>query len=343
MNIKIQNTMKAGNMKITAPNLIRWAGLSAMAAGIIFIAGLVAAIAFGGPTAPPVMASIANPFDTVDFSGLPPLLRYTAGDGAALAYRHYGPASGAVKGSVVLVHGSSANSNSMHLLARAFAGAGYDAYALDMRGHGASGTKGRIDYIGQLEDDLSAFAGAVLLTKPATLVGFSSGGGFVLRVAGSPRQDAFQNYLLLSPFLSVDAPNARPGGGGWVNVGLPRIIALTILNQLGIRAFQELPVTSFALREEAKKSLTPTYSFSLVANFGPQRDYEANIRAVHQPVAVVAGTADEVFMTDKLAAIFRKQGQPWPVTLLPGIGHIALTLDPGAVKAAIKAVEAFPQ
>jgi alpha-beta hydrolase superfamily lysophospholipase/membrane protease YdiL (CAAX protease family) len=343
MNITLQNTMKAGNLKRTAPNLIRWAGLSAMVAGIIFIAGLAAAIAFGGPTAPPTMTSISNPFDTVDFSDLPPLLRYTAGDGEALAYRHYGAASGTVQGSVVLVHGSSANSNSMHLLAKAFAAAGYDAYALDMRGHGASGTKGRIDYIGQLEDDLAAFTGAVLLTKPATLVGFSSGGGFVLRVAGSPRQDAFQNYLLLSPFLSVDAPNARPGGGGWVNVGLPRIIALTILNRLGIRAFHDLPVTSFALREETKKSLTPTYSFSLAVNFGPQRDYAANIRAVHRPVAVVAGTADEVFLTDKLAAIFRQQGQPWSVTLLPGIGHIALTLDPRAGQAAVRAVEAFPQ
>lgn len=344
MNSTIQNTMKEGNLKITAPNLIRWAGLSAMAAGIIFIAGLAAAIAFGGPTSPPPeMASISNPFDTVDFSGLPPLLRYTAGDGAALAYRHYGPVSGAVKGSVVLVHGSSASSNSMHVLAKAFAAAGYDAYALDMRGHGASGTKGTIDYIGQFEDDLSAFAGAVLLTKPATLVGFSSGGGFVLRVAGGPRQDAFQNYLLLSPFLSVDAPNARPGGGGWVNIGLPRIIALTILNRLGMRAFHDLPVTSFALREETKKMLTPTYSFSLAANFAPQRDYEANIRAVHRPVAVVAGTADDVFMTDKLEAIFLKQGQPWPVTLLPGIGHIALTLDPAAVEAAVRAVEAFPR
>ena len=80
-----------------------------------------------------------------------------------------------------------------------------------------------------------------------------------------------------------------------------------------------------------------------MANFAPQRDYAANIRAVHRPVAVVAGTADEVFVTDTLEAIFRKQGQPWPVTLLPGIGHIALTLDPSAVKAAVRAVAAFPQ
>ncbi len=343
MNSNSQIAVMESQMKITVPNLIRWVKVSAIAAGIIFIAGLAAAIAFGGPLSPPVMASISNPFDTVDFSGLPPLLRYTAGDGAVLAYRHYEPASGTVKGSVVLVHGSSANSTSMHVLAKAFATAGYDAYALDIRGHGASGTKGRIDYVGQLEDDLSAFTGSVLLTKPATLIGFSSGGGFVLRVAGGPRQDAFQNYLLLSPFLSVDAPNARPHSGGWVNVGLPRIIALTILNRLGIRAFNDLPVTSFALREEDKEILTPTYSFSLAVNFGPQRDYEANIRAVHRPVAVVAGTADEAFMTDKLESIFVKQGQSWPVTLLPGIGHIALTLDAAAVKAAVKAVEEFPQ
>ena len=36
MNIKQQNTIKESSMKITTPKLIRWAGLSAMAAGIIF-------------------------------------------------------------------------------------------------------------------------------------------------------------------------------------------------------------------------------------------------------------------------------------------------------------------
>ena len=217
------------------------------------------------------------------------------------------------------------------------------AYALDIRGHGASGVKGKIDYIGQLEDDLTSFVKAVPMTKPVTLVGFSSGGGFVLRVAGSQRQGEFQGYPLLSPFLSPDAPNFRPGSGGWVNVGIPRIIGLTVLNRVGIRAFNGLPVTSFALSEEAKTFLTPEYSFSLAANFEPQRDYEANIRAVHQPVAVLAGTSDEAFVTDKLEGIFRKQGRTWPVTLLPGIGHIPLTLDPGAVSASVKAVEAMPK
>jgi non-heme chloroperoxidase len=307
------------------------------------IGSLAIAIAFGGPKSQAPMASINDPFKGADFSSLPPLLRYKAGDGKALAYRHYSPVTGNPKGSVVLVHGSSASSNSMHILAKAFAGAGYEAYALDIRGHGASGVKGTIDYIGQLEDDLAAFVKTVPMIKPATLAGFSSGGGFVLRFAGSQRQEEFQSYLLLSPFLSPEAPNYRPGSGGWVNVGIPRVIGLTVLNRLGIRAFSGLPVANFALSEEAKTFLTPSYSFSLAANFQPQRDYEANIRAVHLPVAVVAGASDEVFETNKLEGIFRKQGQPWSVTLLPGIGHIPLTLDGDAVSAAVKAVETMPR
>jgi non-heme chloroperoxidase len=294
---------------------------------------------FGGPKPPPPMASINSPFKSVDFSDMPPLLHFSAGDGAALAYRYYSPYGTTTKGSIVLVHGSSASSNSMHVLAKAFAKAGYAAYALDIRGHGASGPKGTISYVGQLEDDLDSFTHAVSLPKPSTLVGFSSGGGFVLRFAGSARQDKFQSYLLLSPFLSHNAPNFHPGSGGWVHVGVPRVIAVSILNLVGIRAFNDMPVTSFALNEEAKSFLTPEYSFALAANFQPRRDYEANIKSVHQPCAVLAGKNDEVFYTDKLEGAFRKQGRNWPVTLLPGIGHIPLTLEPSAVNAAVEAVE----
>lgn len=313
------------------------------ALALMLAAGLAvaAAIAFGGPTPPQPMASINNPFKAVDFSGLPPLLHYQAKDGAALAYRHYAPAQGMGHGSVVLVHGSSASSNSMHVLAKAFSAAGYDTFALDVRGHGASGIKGRIGYIGQLEDDLASFVATVSPAKPSRLVGFSSGGGFVLRFAASHRQDLFQRYLLLSPYLGPDAPNYRPNAGGWVHVGVPRIVGLMLLNRLGIHAFNDLTVTNFALSEEAKAHLTPAYSYALAANFAPQRDIVANIKAVHQPLALLAGVSDEVFMTDKLEGFVRQQGQSWPVTLLPGVGHIPLTLDAIAVRAAVHAVEAL--
>ena len=200
------------------------------------LAGL---IVFGGPGVPDAMPSINKPFNSVDFSSLPALGTYTARDGAKLAFRQY-PTSVDKKGSIVLVHGSSASSESMHVMAQAFAADGYATYALDMRGHGASGDKGQIAYIGQLEDDVEDFLAGVSVAQPRTLLGFSSGAGFVLRVAGSVRQAEFNHYLLISPFLSHTAPTYRPNSGGWVKVGIPRIVGLSILNSAGITAFNHL-------------------------------------------------------------------------------------------------------
>ncbi len=314
-------------MKITAFVLL--------AVPVVVVAALAAAIAFGGPAPPAQMASINTPFKSVDFSDLPPLQTYKAEDGASLSYRHYTADGASGNGSITLVHGSSGSSNSMHALARAFAKAGFDTFALDIRGHGASGPKGQIGYIGQMEDDMESFGAAVKPPHPATLAGFSSGGGFVLRFAGSARQTLFDDYLFMSPFLTQNAPNYRPGAGGWVNVGIPRIVALTLLNKIGITAFNDLAVTSFALDAEARKSLTSEYSFALAGNFQPHNDYQADIQAMTQPCAVLGGTADEVFFTDKLEGIFNPK---CPVTLVPGVGHIPLTLEPAAVAAAVKAV-----
>ncbi|MEN9533292.1 MAG: hypothetical protein RIQ83_2516 [Pseudomonadota bacterium] len=304
---------------------------------------LVAALLFGGPSPAPEMASINDPFKTLDWSGMPSPARYKARDGAKLAYRHYAPAGKDVRGSVVLVHGSSANGQSMHKMASAFAQAGYDAYALDIRGHGASGQRGTIAYIGQLEDDLEDFAAAVAPSKPATLAGFSSGGGFVLRVAGGSRQTLFDNYLLLSPYLGPTAANYRPNSGGWVSVGIPRLIALSILNGFHVSALNHLTVLNFALNDEAKALLTPSYSFNLAANFQPERDYQQNLRNVQRPCAVIAGTDDEAFKTDQLEPELRALGIPWPVTLVPGISHIPLTLDSHALAAAVQAVGEMAQ
>jgi non-heme chloroperoxidase len=299
---------------------------------------LAAAIAFGGPSQLPAMASINDPFKAVDYSGLPPLSHYAGADGVPLAYRRYDPVGGNPRGSVVLVHGSSANSNSMHVLAAAFAKAGQAAYALDIRGHGTSGHKGHIGYIGQLDDDLKQFIRAVAPPGPVTLAGFSAGGGFVLRAMGHDRAHAFHDCLLLSPFLGQDAPNYRPDSGGWVSVGVPRVVGLTLLNAVGIHALNDLPAARFALNDKARGFLTPEYSFALAANFRPAASHEAALKAVDRPCAVVAGADDEAFDTSKLESLLRAQGKDWPVTLLPGSGHIPLTREPRAVDAAVSAL-----
>jgi non-heme chloroperoxidase len=304
---------------------------------LLAIAGV--AIAFGGPGKPSAIPSINDPFEGVDFSDLPKTSHFMARDGTKLAFRYYAATEVAGKGSVVLVHGSSASSSSMHVMAKGFAVAGYDTYALDIRGHGQSGAKGHIAYVGQLEDDMEDFVHAIKLAQPSTLVGFSSGGGFVLRFAGSSKQKLFSNYLLLTPFISQDAATSRPDSGGWASVGVPRIIAISFLNGFGVHVFNDLPVIRYALTKENAKFLTPEYSFALAQNFRPQRDYQANIRAVRQPLRVLAGQNDEVFFADKFASVFKGAGKDSPVTILPGIDHISLTLNRVAVQAAVNTVE----
>ena len=306
---------------------------------VLLLAALAAAIVFGGPAKLPPLTSINDPFRTVDFSDLPPLTRFAARDGTSLAYRVYAPKAAVPgKGSIVLIHGSSASSSSLHVLARACAAAGYQTDALDLRGHGASGTRGQIDYLGQLEDDVVDFMHRIAPAQPVTLAGFSAGGGFAIRYAGSGHQRLFQSYLFLSPFLSQDAPTSRPGDGGWTSVGVPRIIALSVLNNVGVHGLNRLPVIRFALSDEAKAILTPEYSYTLATNFRPQGDYLANLRDMHLPCQVVAGADDEVFRADRFAEVFRQAGKDIPVTLVPGVDHIHLTLSPPALAAAVQAV-----
>jgi non-heme chloroperoxidase len=304
----------------------------------LVVAILALAIIFGGPGTPHPMGSINDPFDAVDFSDLPPLSGFAARDGTKLAYRSYpSTAATAAEGSVVLIHGSSATSSSMHPMAKALSAAGYRVYALDIRGHGASGRKGQIAYIGQLEDDLTDFMRAVSPPAPVTLAGFSSGGGFALRFAGGSQQNLFQNYLLLAPFLSPDAPTVRPDSGGWASVGLPRIIAIASLNGFGIRVFNSLPVLRFAISENTKAILTPEYSYALTMNFGPQRDYLANIRSMHQPFRVLVGANDEVYYPDRFAEVLRQAGKE--VTVIPGVDHTHLILLPTAFEKSIEALK----
>ncbi|MGE0314006.1 MAG: hypothetical protein AB7P21_20545 [Lautropia sp.] len=133
----------------------------------------------------------------------------------------------------------------------------------------------------------------------------------------------------------------RPASGGWVSVGVARYVAIALLGAVGIHAFDDLPVTRFALNEKAKSMLTPAYSFALASNFRPMRDYEANLRAVRLRCTIVAGAADEAFVADAFEPTIRGAGVDWPVRLLPGIGHIALTLEPSAIDAAVDAVDAM--
>ena len=318
-------------------------------AGVVLMI-LGGAVIWGGPSPIAALDSVNQPFAGLDYSAMPQVSRFTARDGTQLAYRHYlagapGATSEATAASpttappprrIVLIHGSSASSRSLHPMAMALQAAGFTVDALDVRGHGDSVPKGHVAYIGQLEDDLADFIKAVPFTGPNTLVGFSAGAGFALRFSASPQQALFDRYVLLAPFL-IGANSNRPGGGGWASVGIPRIVALTVLNRFGISRWNHLPVTQFALNAEASKILTQQYSYALATNFGAHLDYADDIKNAAPSLKLLAGVDDELMFSERYAAVFQAAGKTVPVTLVPGASHIGLTLNPPALAAIVKA------
>lgn len=303
---------------------------------LLLIGTLVAAIVWGGPKSIAAKESINAPFKNVDYRALPPVRRYTARDGTALAYRHYGANDATPGRRVVLIHGSSASTRSMHPMAQALSAAGFTVDALDMRGHGDSGTRGHIAYIGQLEDDVVDFMKASPAPGPSTLIGFSAGAGFVLRFSASKRAALFDRYVLLSPFL-IQAPSNRPQSDGWASVGIPRIVGLTVLNRFGITHWNDLSVTEFALNEAAKRFLTSAYSYALATNFGAHLDYASDIRRAPAALKLIAGADDELMFADRYAAVFAEAGKTIPITLVPGANHIGMILNAPALAAIVAA------
>jgi alpha-beta hydrolase superfamily lysophospholipase len=91
---------------------------------------------------------------TIDQSGLPDPSRFDARDGTSLAYRFYPSADGGAQKIGILIHGSAGHSTGMNEIAKRLTAENFVVVAPDIRGHGASGTRGDISYDGQLDDDL---------------------------------------------------------------------------------------------------------------------------------------------------------------------------------------------
>ncbi|HYM30617.1 MAG TPA: alpha/beta fold hydrolase [Candidatus Cybelea sp.] len=313
-------------------------------AGLIVAIGatLTGMIELGDHSPPPPMNSVDNLPPGFDISGLPELQRVPARDGTALAYRAY-PVEGA-NAFAVLVHGSTANGAEMHMVAKALQASGVAAFAIDMRGHGATGRRGDVDYIGQLDDDVVDFVKAVGPKYPGAkriLIGHSSGGGFVLRFAGGPNGDLFDGYVPLSPYLAFDAPTARAPGANsdtWARPFVPRIIALSVLNGLGIPWFQGLPVVAFAVDPAHAANRTVTYSFRLAASFQPHRDYLSDVRAITRPTVLLIGANDELFRADQYAPLLERVQPKLKVEIVPNVTHMGIVGAASALDAVTGAV-----
>jgi pimeloyl-ACP methyl ester carboxylesterase len=290
---------------------------------------------------PPPLASIHAGAREIDETGAPDLSRYQARDGTWLAYRIYASGNGSADRIAILAHGSSASSIEMNAVAKALAGAGVTAVALDMRGHGASGTRGDIAYPGQLDDDLADLVAALRKAHPAarfSLIGHSAGGGFALRISASKLGDAFDRFVLLAPYLGHSAPTNRPaeGPGLWASPDMPRILAMLALERLGIDWPQSLPALAFANAPEAKMFVTSQYSFRLMGNYTAPPDWQDAFAHAKGRIIVIAGADDELMDSDS----YKRTLPPLGVspTILPGVDHIGIVHQPEAIKAILAAM-----
>ena len=281
----------------------------------------------------PELTSISQSARAVDRSTTPPLSRFSARDGTELAYRHdpaRGPSSGKI---AILVHGSSGSSAAVHGLADALAARGVETYAPDIRGHGGSGTRGDVAFIGQLENDMEDLVALVRKTSPAqplTLLGHSAGGGFALRIAGSPIQDLFARTILLAPYLGYTAPTNQPGSGGWAKADVPRALALMALGKLGIDCCESLPTLAFAVPANSEQRLNPHYSYRLMRNFATS-GYQHDLAAARHPVTLISGAADELMLAGKYADAVHAVVPSAEVKLIDGVDHMGIVGNAQAV------------
>jgi pimeloyl-ACP methyl ester carboxylesterase len=262
-------------------------------------------------------------------------------DGYGLQVRSYSNGDGPL---IVLVHGSGWNGLQFSHLAPQLAGT---VLVPDLRGHGAQpGRRGDVNYIGQLEDDLADLITArVGLDQKVVLVGHSSGGGLVVRFAGGAQGDLLDGAVLLAPFLHHSAPTMRANSGGWAQPLLRRIIGLSMLNAVGIKAWNRLPVIQFNMPAEVLQGplghlATTSYSYRLNKSYAPRSDYLSDIRSLPE-FLLLAGAQDEAFIAEAYRPLMEAETDKGAFQVLEDTGHLDLVDAPQALAAIRGYLDAF--
>lgn len=275
---------------------------------------------------------------------LPALQPFEARDGTTLSYRHYPSESDTA---LVLVHGSGTDSRYLATFVRGLAASGAAAvYTPDIRGHGPSPVRrGDIDYIKQLEDDLADLIAHIEVVNPQltriVVGGHSSGGGLAIRFAGGTHGHRANAYLLLAPYLGYDAPTVRKNSGGWADPKVTRIIAISILNELGMTHFNKLPVLHFNLPPEYRQgSETLAYSYRLMKGFAPA-NWQNDLSSMAAPVLLITGSDDEAFFAERFEPTLRPIVPHADIVTVPNASHLSLVVNKEGIKTAYHWLQAL--
>lgn len=310
------------------PVILRFAAISAaiyllIAVGLVLSQGPSETLA--GDTIR--FADLSGPDDQTPAASL---LSWQARDGATLGYRHYESGNSNAP-LMVFLHGSGWHGGAYDGLARRIAASGAADVALpDLRGHGPKANpRGDIAYIGQFEDDIADLVSA--LRRPGqrlVLGGHSSGGGLVIRYAGGRHADMLDGAVLLAPYLKYNAPVMRPNSGGWARPLSRRIIGLSMLNAVGIKALNHLVAIQFhfpgeVLNGPLGSTATPSYSYRLNSAYAPRNDYLADIAAL-PAFLLIAGADDEAFIADAYEPLMKSVNPAGRYALIEGETHLGI-------------------
>ena len=232
---------------------------------------------------PPELTSISDARKSVDFSALPagqPLpgpRRHRTGLPALSCARRRRPGASP---SSCMARRARAEARSTCCPAPWRRGA-WKPTRVDIRGHGASGTRGDIAYLGQLEDDLADLVGEIRKTNPTaplTLIGHSSAAGSRCASPARRSRTCSPAPCCWRPISATTRRAAVRDSGGWANPDIPRFIALTVLRRLGIVCANRCRPLASRCRRIPAQILTATYSYRLMRNFGSSRDYPRRSR-----------------------------------------------------------------
>ncbi|MFD0673766.1 alpha/beta hydrolase [Cohnella sp. GCM10027633] len=267
---------------------------------------------------------------------LPPIETYEARDGRSLCYRHYRADSDKL---VILLHGISEDGQYLHPLAEFIARKRLAQVVVpDLRGYGLHPIRrGDVEYVGQHDHDIEDLAKWLEQREPRArkliLAGHSGGGGNVLRLAVRPISRQISGYLLLAPAIHPKAPiNHEKDPGSAIRINMPRIATLTMINAIGIRTFNRLPVMhndKAPARRHGRETLD--LSYRLLLSRSPNAKYERNLKAMTQPTLVLVGEKEEVFIPGQYAPLFAEHNSA-KVRMILDADHDGILSSDGAMR-----------
>jgi pimeloyl-ACP methyl ester carboxylesterase len=266
------------------------------------------------------------------------LSNYTARDGTELGLRHY-PVKSKTAPLVIILHGSGWHGGGYTDLARYLSANGdFEILLPDLRGHGPTPqTRGDVAYIGQFEDDLDdlikLYKGA---EQKVILIGHSSGGGLLIRFAGSKYGSTLDKAVLMAPFLKYNAPTIRENAGGWAHPLTRRIIGLSMLNNVGITAFNEMQVLQFnfpksVLEGPNEHTATQSYSYRLNVSYAPRDDYLKDVASLPEFLLLV-GDNDDAFIATRFEPTLKSVTGNGKYEILKNANHLQIITDDRAFK-----------